>query len=147
MRLFRGDGSMRTARAAAGARRIRAPHHTSSVPSIQGRLYKDREDRLTYMPGEIGLAQGGMLILHDLPEFQRVAIEAVAEALREGAVILWGHGTRHTTAHRPQLVRGAQAAGADGAVNPSDSCKVDSSRRFGATPVGAGASPTRTVLV
>ena len=86
-RLFRGASALSYARRAAGERHVRIPHHTASVIALTGRLSASRTDANSphaYVidAGEVILANRGALILEDLPEFSRGAMEMVAGIFR-----------------------------------------------------------------
>lgn len=59
---------------------LRAPHHTASAVSMIG------GGTATMRPGEVGLADHGVLFLDELAEFPRSVLDALRQPLEEGSV-------------------------------------------------------------
>ena len=76
---------------------FRTPHHTTSYAAMVG-----GGPRMS--PGEITLANDGVLFLDELPEFGRDVLEALREPLEEGRVAISRVGRSQTFPARFQLV-------------------------------------------
>lgn len=79
------------------SRPFRAPHHTASANALIGGGSRP-------IPGEISLANGGVLFLDELPEFDRRVLEALREPLESGTVAVARVGVRWEFPARCQLV-------------------------------------------
>ena len=76
---------------------LRTPHHTASVVSMFG-------DGAPARPGEVSMADGGILFLDELPEFPRTVLEVLRESLEPGSVTLRRAGESTTLPARFRLV-------------------------------------------
>lgn len=81
--IFNPSGMGHESDAAFSAAPFRAPHHTSSYSSVIGSSSRS-------VPGEISRAHRGILLLDELPEFDRRVIESLREPMEEGQVRLSG---------------------------------------------------------
>src|SRR3990167_2740177 len=65
---------------------LRAPHHTVNAAALIG-PYRSRSApdvaASVKRPGEVDLAQDGLLVFDDLPEFSKLAISSVGHALKD----------------------------------------------------------------
>jgi magnesium chelatase family protein len=103
---------------------LRAPHHSASMPAIVG---GGPSARL----GEATLAHHGVLLLDELPEFQRPALEALRQPLEDGIVSIARVGGRATYPAAFQLVGTMNMCPCGARGDPSASCSC-SAQRLGA---------------
>src|SRR5262245_53808451 len=61
---------------------FRAPHHTSSLPSVVG------GGSHALRPGEISLAHGGVLFLDEMGQFEPRVLDGLREALEDGRIMV-----------------------------------------------------------
>ena len=92
-------------------RPFRAPHHSASTAAIVGGGTGPR-------PGEASLAHRGVLLLDELPEFQRPALEALRQPLEDGVVSVARVQGQALFPARFQLVATMNLCPAPGAATP-----------------------------
>ncbi len=117
-----GEGPIRTLR-----RRppFRSPHHTISYAAMVG-----GGPRLS--PGEITLADQGVLFLDELPEFDRDVLEALRQPLEEGRVAIARAGRATIFPARFQLVAAMNPCpcGFAGTTDRSCACRGREAERY-----------------
>ena len=103
------------------ARPFRAPHHSASTAAIVGGGPGPR-------PGEASLAHHGVLLLDELPEFQRPALEALRQPLEDGFVSVARVGGRALFPARFQLVGTMNLCPCGGRGDRGGGCTCSSQR-------------------
>jgi magnesium chelatase family protein len=106
---------------------FRAPHHTISYAAMVG-----GGPRMS--PGEVTMADHGVLFLDELPEFGRDVLEALREPLEEGRVAIARVGRATTFPARFQLVAAMNPCpcGLYGADDDSCKCPQGTPERYAA---------------
>ena len=102
-------------------RPFRAPHHSASTAAIIGGGAGPR-------PGEASLAHRGVLLLDELPEFQRPALEALRQPLEDGIVAVARAQGQALFPARFQLVATMNLCPCAGRGDPAAECSCSSQR-------------------
>ncbi len=95
---------------------LRAPHHSASSVALVGGGSPPR-------PGEISLAHHGVLFLDELPEFPRVALEALREPLESGRIVISRAARQAEFPARFQLLAAMNPCPCGHLGNPLRSCR------------------------
>lgn len=100
---------------------FRAPHHTASTAAIVGGGRGPR-------PGEASLAHRGVLLLDELPEFVRPALEALRQPLEDGVIAVSRVGATVLYPARFQLVGTMNLCPCGARGDPALSCTCTAQR-------------------
>ena len=100
---------------------FRAPHHSASTAAIVGGGPGPR-------PGEASLAHRGVLLLDELPEFQRPALEALRQPLEDGAISVARAAGQAIFPARFQLVATMNLCPCAGRGDPAADCTCSAQR-------------------
>jgi magnesium chelatase family protein len=100
---------------------FRAPHHSASMAAIVGGGSGPR-------PGEATLAHHGVLLLDELPEFQRPALEALRQPLEDGVVAVARAAGSAMFPARFQLVATMNMCPCGGRGDPAVECSCSPQR-------------------
>ncbi|HEY4083980.1 MAG TPA: YifB family Mg chelatase-like AAA ATPase [Burkholderiaceae bacterium] len=99
-----------------GQRVLRAPHHSASSVALVGGGSPPR-------PGEISLAQHGVLFLDELPEFPRAALEALREPMETGRILISRAARQAEFPARFQLIAAMNPCPCGHLGNPLRACR------------------------
>ena len=99
-----------------GQRPFRAPHHSASSVALVGGGSPPR-------PGEISLAQQGVLFLAEIAEFPRAALEALREPLETGRILISRAARQAEFPARFQLVAAMNPCPCGHLGNPLKACR------------------------
>jgi len=100
---------------------FRAPHHSASTAAIVGGGSGPR-------PGEASLAHRGVLLLDELPEFQRPALEALRQPLEDGTISIARAAGQALFPARFQLVATMNLCPCAGRGDPAAVCSCSPQR-------------------
>lgn len=100
---------------------FRAPHHSASTAAIVGGGSGPR-------PGEASLAHRGVLLLDELPEFARPALEALRQPLEDGAISVARADGRALFPARFQLVGTMNLCPCGARGDPAADCTCSAQR-------------------
>ncbi|HWN22710.1 MAG TPA: ATP-binding protein, partial [Gaiellaceae bacterium] len=100
---------------------FRAPHHSASMAAIVGGGPGPR-------PGEASLAHRGVLLLDELPEFQRPALEALRQPLEDGTIAIARAAGQAVFPARFQLVATMNLCPCAGRGDPAAECSCSAQR-------------------
>lgn len=114
-------GLLPAGRALVAAPPFRAPHHGASTAAITGGGAGPR-------PGEMSLAHRGVLLLDELPEFGRGAVESLRQPLEDGVVAVSRVSGRAEFPARFQLVCTMNLCFCGGTGDPAAECTCSAQR-------------------
>ncbi len=111
-------GILASGQALCTARPFRAPHHTISDAGLIGGGTWPR-------PGEVSLAQGGVLFLDELPEFRKNVLEVLRQPMEDGVVTLSRAATSLTFPARFMLAAAMNPCPCGYHGDPGHQCRCD----------------------
>jgi magnesium chelatase family protein len=96
-------------------RPYRDPHHSASQPALIGGGHKAK-------PGEISLAHHGVLFLDELPEFNRITLEALRQPMETGQAVIARANHHVSYPARFQLIAAMNPCRCGNANDPGKTC-------------------------
>jgi len=100
---------------------FRAPHHSASMAALVG-------GGRSALPGEVSLAHRGVLLLDELPEFNRQALEALRQPIEDGVVGVARAEGRAVYPARFQLFATMNLCPCGGRGDPAQECACSPQR-------------------
>ncbi|HZT45468.1 MAG TPA: YifB family Mg chelatase-like AAA ATPase [Gaiellaceae bacterium] len=100
---------------------FRAPHHSASMAALVG-------GGRSALPGEVSLAHRGVLLLDELPEFNRQALEALRQPIEDGVVSVARAEGRAVYPARFQLIATMNLCPCGGRGDPAQECSCSPQR-------------------
>ena len=100
---------------------FRAPHHSASMQALVG------GGRMA-LPGEVSLAHRGVLLLDELPEFNRLALEALRQPIEDGVVSIARAEGRAVYPARLQVVATMNLCPCGARGDPAQECSCSPQR-------------------